>query len=803
MKNEKVKINITIALPEAPDKHDDCINRLIIALQGRYGLSKVHLDENSNICAHYDPDVISLSRVEEVIKAEGARLTKQFGHAVFNISPPRHIRHAEVIKGKLQSIKGVLGVRVSGTGIVSLEFDKDLTNELLIKTQIENLIVISSKANTDEECSHEEHEDEHNHAFFGLGERAELMFSIASAASLTIGFIIEMWTNAQFGIPLTCYIFSYFFGGFFTLIEAIENLKNKRFEIDTLMLVAAIGAAILGEWAEGSLLLVLFSLGHALEHYAMGRAKRAIEALAELAPKTAHVYKDNKLVEIELSKIQLEDKVLIRSNERVPVDGYIVNGSSSINQAPVTGESIPVDKVPVKDPNGRIENENRVFTGTINGAGSLEVIVTKLSSESTLARIVKLVSEAQAEASPTEQFTKRIERYFVPAVLLMAILLPFAFLIIDEKFSESLYRAMAVLVAASPCALAISTPSAILSGIARAGRSGVLVKSGAALENLGRLSAMAFDKTGTLTEGRPVVTDLILLNGTNESDLLKITASIERSSDHPLAKAITDYSESRIIGEIPNATEVKSLTGKGIQAKVGDDTVLVAKPSVFMDKFKEVLSVPVEQLRYQGRTLIVVATNDKVLGIFGVMDKPRESSKLALHNLRATDVKKLIMLSGDNQKVAETIAKDIGLTDAYGDLMPDDKVKAIKKLRDEFGMVAMVGDGVNDAPAMAAATVGIAMGAAGSDVALETADIALMTDDLNQLVFSVKMSRQTSRIIKQNLWVSLGVVALLIPATLFGLGIGPAVAMHEGSTLVVVFNALRLLVYKDETVNLA
>ena len=825
METKKLKLVLSTLLPSAPDEQDACINRLLLALENKDGFSKAHLEGvkgSKVLCVHFDPDVISLARVEEIVRAEGAQLEGNFGHSSFKINSPRHIRQTEILKQKIKSIPGVIGVRVGGTGAVTLEFDRNQTSEAKIESKIQQVVGLATTdgdAHANHESHDHQHDDkhdhkpdeahkhgqtpgEHKHMTFGLGERAELIFSLLSGAMLGIGFSISKWSDLPFSVSLGCYIASYFFGGAFTVVEAIENLKQKRFEIDTLMLVAAIGAAILGEWAEGALLLVLFSFGHALEHYAMGRAKRAIEALAKLAPTTANLLVGSDFKETPVEQIELGNRVLIRPNERVAVDGYIVSGTSSVNQAPVTGESIPVDKSPIKEAVAlseatKIENEHRVFTGTVNGSGALEVIVTKLSTESTLAKIVKLVSEAQADASPTEQFTKRIERYFVPIVLAVAALLPFAFILNGEPFSASLYRAMAVLVAASPCALAISTPSAVLSGIARAGRSGVLVKSGAALENLGRLSAMAFDKTGTLTEGKPVVTDVVALNETPLEELLELAAAVEKTSDHPLAKAVLEFAATKLQSDIPSVSEVQSLTGKGIQAKVAGQLIIVGKPAIFMDQFASALHKPVEDLRSKGRTLIVVATPEKVLGLLGVMDKPRESSAGALASLQSTGLKKLIMLSGDHQKVAESIAKEIGLTDAFGDLMPDDKVKAIKDLRDKYGMVAMVGDGVNDAPAMAASTVGIAMGAAGSDVALETADIALMTDDLNHLVFSVKMSRKASAIIKQNLWVSLGVVAILIPATLFGLGIGPAVAMHEGSTLIVVFNALRLMLYKE------
>lgn len=647
----------------------------------------------------------------------------------------------------------------------------------------------------------------HQHGKFALGERTELCFAVASGILLALGYVSAEWLKAEPSVPLALYIGAFLAGGFFTSWEAIENLRKGNFAIDSLMIVAAVGAALLNKWAEGALLLSLFSIGHALEGYALGRAKRAVEALATLAPKTARVFRGAEVNEIAVSDIRLGDRVLIRSNERIPVDGYVIKGSSAVDQAPVTGESIPVEKIAIASPPDatnldKLPRENFVFTGTINGSGALEVIATKLSSESTLARIVKLVSEAQAEASPTEQFTKKIERYFVPIVLLGCLALLFAFLIVDEPFSASFYRAMAVLVAASPCALAISTPSAVLSGIARAGRSGVLIKSGAALENLGRVNVIAFDKTGTLTQGNPAVTDVVGLNAVSEEYLIQTAAALERSSDHPLASAIVRYAEKQSAAPPLEATQVTSLTGKGIQGNVGGEDILVGKPGIFTDKvFWNEIDDPVKKMQALGRTVVVVASEQKALGILGIMDPPRANAKQALETLLESGLKKLIMLSGDHQKVAEAIANQTGITDAIGDLMPDDKVDAVKRLRREFGLVAMVGDGVNDAPAMASSTVGIAMGAAGSDVALETADIALMTSDLEQLAFSVRLSRQASRIIKQNLFVSLGVVVVLIPATIFGLGIGPAVVAHEGSTLVVVFNALRLLIFRDRRAN--
>lgn len=652
------------------------------------------------------------------------------------------------------------------------------------------------------------HDHGHHHRkLFGIS--LEMIFTVTCGVLLGVGWGLERFTNLSEAIPLALYLFAYVFGGFYAVSEAVEKVRGGRFEIDFLMLVAAVGAASLGEWAEGALLLFLFSLGHALEKYAMGRAKRAIEALAELAPDTARVRRDGQTVDVPVEELEVGDTIVVRPDERLPADGFIIKGESGVDQSPVTGESIPVDKRPVDEPDAvedpdTLDAAHRVFAGTINGSGVLEIRVTRRSNENTLARVVKMVTEAQAQQSPTQRFTDKFQRIFVPAVLIFVVLLLFAPFVLDEPFGVSFYRAMAVLVAASPCALAISTPSAVLSGVARAGRSGVLVKGGAPLENLGQLSAIAFDKTGTITKGEPRLTDVKTHDGADEDNLLCIAAAVEDLSGHPLAKAVVrDASERLGGGTLPEASSLESITGRGIRAQVQGQSVYVGKDDLFGEvdapALPESIRVTVEQLERDGRTTMIVLHGDRYLGVLGLMDTPRESASAVIKALRGMGIRRTIMISGDNQRVVDAVASEVGIDDAWGDLMPEDKVQSIKKLCEQEGLVAMVGDGVNDAPAMANATVGIAMGAAGSDVALETADVALMADDLNHLPFAVGLSRKTRGIIRQNLWISLGMVAFLVPATVLGLGIGPAVALHEGSTLIVVINALRLLAFKAES----
>lgn len=652
---------------------------------------------------------------------------------------------------------------------------------------------------------------DHDHDHKGiLGRHTELICSLACGLLLGVGFAVEkLSTAAPPWLPLALYCGAYLAGGFYTVREALENIRRGKFEIDTLMLVAAAGAAILGAWAEGALLLFLFSLGHALEHFAMGRATQAIEALAKLAPQTAIVKRNGETREVPVEQLSVGDIVVVRSNERLPSDGFVVEGRSSVNQAPVTGESIPVDKQPVSDATIARERpeaigaSSKVYAGTINGPGALEIEVTRTSKDSVLAKVVKMVSEAESRKSPTQRFTDKFQRIFVPGVLLLAVVLLGAGFVVDEPFAATFYRSMAVLVAASPCALAIATPSAVLSGVARAARGGVLIKGGAPLEALGAVSVIAFDKTGTLTEGNPRIVNIKVMEGVTEEELLAVAVAVESASDHPLAQAIVRDGKQRLGDQkIRAASDLQSLTGRGVRASLDGETVWIGKVEMFgaddVPAIGPTAKAAVEALRQGGQTTMVVRKGERDLGVIGLMDSPRPAARQVLARLRELGIRRMVMLSGDHQKVADAIASEIELDDARGDLMPDDKVRTIGQLRSEARQIAMVGDGVNDAPAMASSTVGIAMGAAGSDVALETADVALMGDRLEHLPFVIGLSRSTRRIILQNMFVSLGVVGLLVPATILGLGIGPAVAVHEGSTLLVVFNALRILAYRDD-----
>ena len=806
---KKIQIEIPILLPSILDEQDRCVDRLIKSLKDQKGIDEVHVDGKApaKLCIHFQPDVVSFSQVKKAAIQAGASLTNRFGHTLLEVKGIRHQRHARGVSSSLMRIPGIIEASVSATGVIRLEWDTEIINEKKVKSAVEKAGLKIQK-DPSERHRHEEG-DGHVHSHGGiLGENTELYFAIGSGIFWLIGFILSFQAGLSQNVTTGLFIVAFVFGGYFTLLEAIEAIRHGKFEIDFLMLVAAAGAASLGKWEEAALLLFLFSLGHALENYAMNRARKSIAALSELAPPTALVKRNGETVEVGIEKLELGEIIVVKPNTKIAADGVVILGNSAVNQAPITGESMPVDKRPV-DNSDKVDNldglaaENRAFAGTINGSNALEIKVLKLAKDSTLSKLVELVKEAETQKSPTQQLTDKFERYFVPGVLILVFLLLFAFLVIDETFTDSFYRAMAVLVAASPCALAISTPSAVLAGVARAARQGVLIKGGRPLEDLGSLNALAFDKTGTLTEGKPKLTNVIPFEQTDRRNLLTVAVAVEELSDHPLAAAIVEGGKAELQQvAIPKAQNLEALTARGIKAQVEGKTVHIGNRRLFEEITGEAIPDEIDQkmvvLEADGHTAMIVHQDDQYLGIISVMDVARPEAASTLKKLKRIGIQRMVMLTGDNQKVADAVASKIGITDPMGNLLPEDKVSSIERIKQEEGKVAMIGDGVNDAPAMANSTVAIAMGAAGSDVALETADIALMADRLDNLPFAIRLSRKAKGIIKQNLCLSLGMVALLIPLTLFGVAqIGAAVVAHEGSTLVVVANALRLLTFRE------
>lgn len=771
---EKLSLQLALVLPGIPDQRDACIERLTEILQAQ-GMEKVHVvqqDGQPCLCLHYDPTRFSLQQIRSMAQAAGARLSERYQHELMRIDGMDCSTCATVIEHALQRLDGVLEASVSyAAERMRLEYDTERVSRKAI------VLRLAALGYSVREADHE--------ATWHVAYR-ELLVSAIAGALLLSGWLVGLRDNAHF-VSVGLLGSSILIGGYYAMRDAWQSIRERQLDIDVLMIVAAMGAAALGQWAEGALLLVLFSLGHALEHLAMDRARHAIEALAELAPKTALVLRDGVELELAVEYLLRGDTVLVRPGQRMPADGQVLAGSSAVNQAALTGESMPVDKTVGA----------AVFAGTVNGEGLLTVAVSKLSNDSSLARMVQLVAEAQTEKSPTQRFVTRFEKVFVPLVLIGVAALIVVPLLLGMPFAESFYRAMAVLVAASPCALAIATPSAVLAGVARAARGGVLIKGGVHLENLRTLSIIAFDKTGTITTGKPSVTDVITLEG-DETNLLATAASVESRSEHPLAQAVVQAARSRKL-DWPPASDVQAVNGKGMHALVSSRQVSIGNLRLFEhDGVPDSVREQVTRLESLGKTTMLVRSDGVFLGLLALADTPRPGMREVFARLASFGVRRTIMLTGDNEQVAKAVAASVGISDVRAGLLPEEKLTVIDELMRQHGQVAMVGDGVNDAPAMARATVGIAMGGAGTDVALETADVALMADDLSRLPFAIALSRASHNIIQQNLWAAFGVVALLIPATLLGwASMGMAVLIHEGATVLVVINALRLLRFVD------
>jgi len=784
MTEKTLELEIQMLLPGVEHERDGCVERLEAALRRRKGILHSHIEldkEPVQLCLHYDPAVVSIDDVRRMAEREGAGILNRYHHERLTVEGMDCSDCALVLEHSIQRMDGVLDASVSyAAQTMFVEFDARRVSRRAIERRVAQL-----GYRVPAEGVRSWYQD-----------NRELIFSLVGGALLLLGWVGERFLGWPSLAAVALYLAAYAIAGFDITRHALHALRERHFDTDLLMVLAAIGAAILGDFAEGALLLFLFSLGHALEERALDRARNAIRALADLAPRTALVRRDGGEQEVPVEELQIGDVVLIRPGVRVPVDGQVLAGRSAVDQSPVTGESVPVERAP----------GDEVFAGTVNGQGTLEVRVTKLARDSTLARVMEMVERAQAQKSPTQQSMESFTRVFVPVILVSDVLLIVIPPLFGEPFADSFLRAMTLLVAASPCALALSTPSAILAGVAQAARNGVLVKGGVHLENLGRLRAIAFDKTGTITRGKPEVTDVLALAAGQEDRVLALAAALESRSAHPLAKAVVRAAQARSL-KLQTVQDVQEMTGRGLTARLDGKVAMIGNTRLFEGEGVELnaeLRQHIRRLEDQGKTVMVVSLDGRPLGLVAVADVVRQEARAAIDALRRIGLRETIMLTGDNARVAAHIARQVGLSDFRADLMPEDKLKAIRELEQTYGVVAMVGDGVNDAPALANATVGIAMGGAGTDVALETADVALMADDLSKLPFAVGLGRATRAVIRQNLFISLGVVAALIVMAVTGLAsIGIAILFHEGSTIVVAMNALRLLGFRLGTVSQA
>ncbi|WP_372633138.1 heavy metal translocating P-type ATPase [Cohnella sp.] len=575
-------------------------------------------------------------------------------------------------------------------------------------------------------------------------------------------------------------------GGYRLFVKGINNLLRFQFDMSTLMTVAIIGAAAIGEWGEGAVVVVLFAISEALERYSMQKARQSIRSLMDIAPKVALIKRGSVEWTVDVDQIQVGDVMVVKPGQKLAMDGVVIKGTSTLNQAAITGESIPVTKT--------VDDE--VFAGTLNEEGLLEVRVTKRVDDTTLSKIIHLVEEAQAERAPSQAFVDRFAKYYTPAIMAIAISTAIIPPLFGADWGEWIYRGLSLLVVGCPCALVISTPISIVTAIGNAAKNGVLIKGGIHLEEAGRITAVAFDKTGTLTNGFPEVTDFAVFGSRGESELLSIAAAIEKGSQHPLASAVMRKAE-QIGADLSLAVDdFQSLIGKGVKASVKGQPYFIGSPNLFKElqaDITETISEQILRLQTQGKTVIVFGTEYEVLALIAVADAVRHSSKAVIEELHSIGVQKTIMLTGDNQAAANTIGKQLGVVEVKADLLPQHKLEYIKQLRQSYSSVAMVGDGVNDAPALAASSVGIAMGGAGIDTALETADIALMADDLRKLPYTIKLSKKTLAVIKQNVAFSLGIKLLALILIVPGwLTLWLAILADMGATLLVTFNSLRL-----------
>jgi heavy metal translocating P-type ATPase len=611
-----------------------------------------------------------------------------------------------------------------------------------------------------------------------------VLSSVASGLLLLSAFLGD---QLALFTPTPLYVVSVIIGGFYFGREAIEELvKEWEIGIELLMVTAAIVAGFMGQWAEAATLVFLYSISEAAEGYTSERTRYAVRALMDLVPKTALVRRNDEDVRVSAESLHVGDIIVVRPGEAIPTDGEVTEGHSSVSQAPVTGESIPVEKI-VGSP---------VFAGTLNGEGAILVRATKTAADNTIARIVELVEQAQTTRGRSQRFIERFGRRYSPAVLGLGVLIALVPAMAGLPWQDWLMRSTVFIVAAAPCALVISIPITLVAAIGTAGRNGILIKGGVHLENLAKVRVVALDKTGTLTMGRPVVTDLIPFHGISAERLIAQAAALEARSQHPLARAILEYAQAQEIRFTP-AEDFRAVTGAGTEGLVEGKRLYIGHPRFFAEKGLQMpagVDKQIEVLQGQGKTVIIVATDEAPNGLFAIADPLRPEAAELVSGLKKAGIHRVVMLTGDNLMAARAIAAQAGIDEVHAELRPEEKATKVAELEREYGKVAMVGDGVNDAPALAAAHVGIAMGAIGTDVALETADVALMADDLSRLIYLIRFSKRTWRVIQQNLLLSAVVIGVLVIGSVAGsFSLPVAVLAHEISEFIVIASGLRML----------
>jgi Cd2+/Zn2+-exporting ATPase len=870
------RIQVDLLLPLGSDCAP-CLARLQERIQAYRGIEVAHVDEESEgarLCIHYDPNLLSLDYIQALATEEGAHLAWRYRHETLPLAGLDCIDCARTLEIGIGRLKGVLWVSANfAASTLAVEYDAEQLERSAILSRIRTLgydvqisapsremvfqvdgmdcadcalhleealrntsgvsqvrvdfalarLRVTPQDGKDIRAVVEQTTREMGYSLRAEGadepevaegwrqwawQRRRTLTTVGSGLLIAVAVVLQL-LNAPEAASAAAYVAAIFVGGFAIARAGWAALRTAHsLDMNALMTIAAVGAVFIGEWAEGAVAMFLFSLGNTLEGYTMDRARNAIRSLMDLSPRTAMVLHGDQAEEVAVEELEVGDRILARPGERIPMDGVILRGESAVNQAPITGESVPVEKGP----------GDEVFAGTVNGQGALTLRVTHLAADTTIARIIRMVEEAQAQKAPSQRFVDRFARVYTPAVIAIAagvaVLPPLigwltgagAF---GALFGEWVYRALVLLVIACPCALVISTPVSIVSAIASAAKSGVLIKGGAYLEGLGSLKVMAFDKTGTLTKGQPAVVAVRCIEHPAElawadcpdcRQMLADAAAIERQSEHPLARAVVHAAEAQgVASELPFAEAVEALTGRGVRGQVNGHSLTVGTHAYIHESYPELIDSPfcqgVHAAQDAGHTVMVVRDDCcGPRGYIAVADTLRPDVPEVMAALEQEGIEHTVMLTGDNEATARAIAANAQVDEAQASLLPEQKVAAIEALLDQFQAVAMVGDGVNDAPALARATVGIAMGAAGTDTALETADVALMADDLTKLPFAVRLSRQARTIIRQNVALSLGIKAVFLALALAGVAtLWMAVFADMGASLIVTLNGMRLL----------
>ncbi len=774
----------------------DCAQKLEQSISKIPGVTWVSLNfTTSKIWFEYEPDEVTNTHILSAIEKAGY----QYSEPEVSTVSTHLSRSSFALKGldcpdcasKLQKtisrLAGVQEVQVNfSTSSMTVKHESAITNrsEILNAVEKSGYEAVVSEGKTAAKSTP-----------FSFKNR-KLLSTIVAGGFIVIAFMTHLFKDIipfqqlsigeyHLTLPHLFYLFAMLSGGYYVAKSGFHSVMAKTFDMNFLMSVAVAGALAIGEFEEGAIVVFLFSLGNTLQAYTMDKARNAIRMLMDLSPKEANLKKGGRLISVPVSELKKGDIIIVRPGERVSVDGTVINGSSPVDEAPITGESQPADKMP----------GDRVFAGSINGPGSLEVKTEKLAKDSTLSRIIYLVEEAQAQKAPSQNFVDSFSKIYTPIVIIAAVLISiFPPLFLSLPFADWFYRGLMLLVISCPCALVISTPVSIVSAIACASRQGLLIKGGAYLEEMGAVSAIAFDKTGTLTRSQFEVTDIVAVNGSSKKDILRIAASLEMKSEHPLAKSIL---KKAAVENIPlrEPVDFSALPGKGLKGRFDGQWAYIGNPPFFKEQGikSAAFEKEIKRLENEGKTTILVSCNS-INGIISLADTRRKESRECVEKLKKAGIKHIVMLTGDNERVAAAISKNLKIDSFKASLLPEEKVDAVKELISEYGKVAMVGDGVNDAPALAVSTVGIAMGAASTDTALETADAALMSDDLLKLPFLVQLSRKTLLTIKVNIAFSLIVKAAFIALVFAGMAnLWLAVAADSGTSLLVTLYGMRLL----------